>query len=238
MSTKLIAIHQPNLFPWLGFFAKIIRSDAFVFLDHVILNPRTSIYTKRVKILANNEEFWLTIPLKNKPAQLFQKISEMEIENPSGIRDKHLKTMEYNYKKAPFFHETFPLLHDFYDHSSPLISERNIQFITSLLNKMGMKKELTKSSVLDCQNSSTGLLIEIVQKLRGTAYLSGDGADGYQENDLYKSNHIELNFMRYNHPAYAQFNTKQFVKGLSVIDTLMNLGMENTRSLLTGSPAR
>jgi hypothetical protein len=44
--SKLIAIHQPNLFPWMGYFAKIAKSDAFVFLDHVVLNPRTSILPK------------------------------------------------------------------------------------------------------------------------------------------------------------------------------------------------
>src|SRR4051812_2430296 len=100
---RLIAIHQPNLFPWLGYFAKIAKSDAFVFLDHVVLNPRTSIYTKRVKIISNKVEFWLTIPLKNKPGQTFQPINEMEIDNPKFVGDKQLKTLELNYKKAPFF---------------------------------------------------------------------------------------------------------------------------------------
>ena len=33
--SKVIAIHQPNYIPWLGYFYKIYESDIFVFLDDV-----------------------------------------------------------------------------------------------------------------------------------------------------------------------------------------------------------
>ena len=44
----LVACHQPNFLPWLGFFAKLARSDRFVLLDDVQF-PRTSrgTYTNR-----------------------------------------------------------------------------------------------------------------------------------------------------------------------------------------------
>ena len=31
----IVAIHQPNFFPWLGYFNKMIMCDTFVVLDHV-----------------------------------------------------------------------------------------------------------------------------------------------------------------------------------------------------------
>ncbi len=235
MPTKCIAIHQPNLFPWMGFFAKIFKSEAFVFLDHVILNPRTSIYTKRVKIISNKQEFWLTVPLKNKSEQTFQRICEMEIDKPQIIADKHLKTIELNYKKAPFFNETFPFIHKFYTSENNLISFRNIEFIKSLCEALGQKKEFIVSSHGDYEKSSTEMLIDIVLKNQGTTYLSGDGVEGYQKDELYAKNKIDLSFMDYKQPSYKQFNLENFAPGLSIIDALMNLGLEGTKNILVQS---
>ena len=35
--SNLVGIHQPNFFPWLGYFNKIHSSDKFIFLDNVQL---------------------------------------------------------------------------------------------------------------------------------------------------------------------------------------------------------
>ena len=32
-ATPLVAIHQPNFFPWLGYLNKVARADTFVVLD-------------------------------------------------------------------------------------------------------------------------------------------------------------------------------------------------------------
>jgi hypothetical protein len=32
-SRTVVAIHQPNFLPWLGFFDKLARADVFVLLD-------------------------------------------------------------------------------------------------------------------------------------------------------------------------------------------------------------
>ena len=52
----IVAGHQPNFFPWFGYFEKIIKSDIFVFSDDVKY-PKES-YTNRVEIPFQNKEYY------------------------------------------------------------------------------------------------------------------------------------------------------------------------------------
>ena len=60
----LVAIHQPNFFPWLGYFDKIRRADFFILLDDVQY-PKTGAgsWSNRVKVMINGEGRWLTAPV-------------------------------------------------------------------------------------------------------------------------------------------------------------------------------
>ena len=45
----IVAIHQPDFMPWMGFFDKILKADLWVILDHVENNPRNTGYWNRVE---------------------------------------------------------------------------------------------------------------------------------------------------------------------------------------------
>jgi len=49
----IVAIHQPNFLPWLGWFDKLARADVFVVLDNVALQRTGSAYTNRVEMLVS-----------------------------------------------------------------------------------------------------------------------------------------------------------------------------------------
>lgn len=227
-----IAIHQPNFFPWLGFFHKIHTCDKFVLLNHVENNPRTAIYTKRVKILVNKQEHWLTVGLKSEPTIVFMPINQMRIDNPERLKDKQLKTVELTYKKAPYFDSTFPIIEKFYNHPSPFIAERNTACIDEICTKLNITTKKINSDTLQLKSASNQLLIDIVKQLQGTVYKSGGGAQGYQQDALFIENGITISPQQFKHPSYAQFNSTQFIAGLSTIDALMNLGFSETETVI------
>jgi hypothetical protein len=228
----IVAIHQPNLFPWLGFFDKIYRCDKFVYLNHTENNPRTAIYTKRVKILVNKQEYWLTCNLKSSPDVVFMPINKMVLDKSEILKDKHLKTIELNYKKAPYFNEAFPSFQKFYEHPSAFISERNIAFINEVCDKLEITTPKLISDQMDISGSSNDLLVDIIKKTNGTAYMPGGGASGYQDDEMFTRNGIEIKPQNFKHPVYKQFNTSSFLAGLSILDALMNLGFEGTSQLI------
>ena len=60
MTSKVVSIHQPNFFPWLGYFEKIVRSDYFIFLDNVQFPKKGGSWTNRVKLIVSGQPKWLT----------------------------------------------------------------------------------------------------------------------------------------------------------------------------------
>ena len=59
-----VAIHQPNYFPWVGYFYKIKAADIFIFLDDVDFSKGS--YTNRCRIRSWAEPSqmqWLTQPI-------------------------------------------------------------------------------------------------------------------------------------------------------------------------------
>lgn len=232
-SRKIVAVTQPDFFPWLGSIAKIYSSDIFVFLDSVTNRPNDGIWTKRVKIIVQGEPKWLTVPLKKPAGGEFQRICDMVIDEPSSVKDKHLKTIIQSYSKAPYFKDVIPFIEGFYENSSEFIAERNKDFIRAVMSKTGYTKDFLSSSEMKCKGRSNELLIEIVRKAGGNAYLVGGGSAGYLKPVLFQDNGIELVYQEFEHPVYRQHNSALFQKGLSVIDALMNIGFGGVSGMLS-----
>ena len=96
---------QPYFFPYIGYFQLINAVDKFVILDDVNYINRG--WINRNNILVNNAAQLINIPLLD--ASQNRLINEIEIISERKFRDKLLKTVEQNYKKAPFFNDVFQL---------------------------------------------------------------------------------------------------------------------------------
>lgn len=234
MCRKIVAIHQPDFFPWLGFFNKIVNSDIFIILDHVENNPRdASFFGRRVKLLINGQEYWFSIPLIKEQGRLGIPINKMIINiSDKKMINKRLITVNQNYKKAPFYQEIMPYVEDYFLNESPFISERNFLFIKSICKKLKLETKMEFSSNLFSKYASTELLVDLIKKVNGNTYLYGGSGESYQDKDKFLRANIELVPQNFQYPEYKQFNSIKFIKDLSIIDALMNLGFKGVRKLL------
>lgn len=227
----LVAIHQPNFFPWLGFFNKIANSDVFIYLDHVQVNPQQT-WIKRVRLMNQGEAKWLSIPTKTEKSDDFPAIKDIQINTELHFQSKQLRTIEHNYHKALYFKEVFPFVEEYYQLVDPLIANRNIQLIESICHLLEINTPRIRSSSLHCCFSSTDLLIEIVHKMDGNAYLCGGGATDYQDDKKFSDAGIALIYQNFISFPYPQIHSSSFIPGLSILDVLMNCGTTYTKQML------
>jgi hypothetical protein len=110
----------------------------------------------------------------------------------------------------------------------------NIHAILAICTALGLDTtKIRCSSELQPSGTSNELLIALIKKVGGAAYLCGGGASGYQQDELYAAAGITLRYQNYVQPHYPQhLPTGNFVPGLSVVDAMMNIGLAGTRELL------
>lgn len=231
--TKVVTIHQPDFMPWLGLFDKINNADTFIVLDHVTNNPKSpEFWCRRVKMLIGGREHWMSVTLKKDEKEVFIPINKMEINMDESAIRKFKHSVELNYKKAPFFSEVFYLIEKFF--SSPLsdLCQKNTEFIKEVMQKLDIRTEVIFSSQMHPQFASNEMLIDLLKKANASVYLCGSGASSYQKDELFVEQGINVKYNSFVHPEYNQFNSLNFVKGLSIIDVLMNCGFKGSMELL------
>lgn len=231
--SKVVTIHQPDFMPWLGLFDKINNADTFIVLDHVTNNPKSAeFWCRRVKMLIGGKEHWMSINLRKDDKEVFIPINRMEINMDEQAIKKFKQSVELNYKKAPFFSEVFYLVEAYLSHPIANLCERNMQFIREVMQKLDIRTEVLLSSQMQPQHTSNEMLIDLLKKVNATVYLCGSGAGGYQKDELFLEQGIVVKYNSFVPQAYKQFNSPDFVKGLSIVDALMNLGFKGSKNLL------
>lgn len=231
MIHRLVAIHQPNFLPWLGFFDKLARCDVFVLLDDVQFPKKGGTWTNRVQVEVAGKPAWLTVPIV-RSYHGTQLVREIQINDATPWREKLLETIRHNYVRAPFFHDVFPVLEEIVNYRTELLADYNMYGIRRLIQTMGLARaETRRSSELGATGHGTDLLISITKAVGGSAYLCGGGAAGYQEDAEFAEAGIGLVYQSFQHPTYPQGNPS-FIPGLSVVDGVMNCGLDGTRSLV------
>jgi hypothetical protein len=229
------AIMQPTYLPWAGYFNLIAEADVFIFLDDV--QYERSSWQNRNRVLVNGQPHWLTIPAER--TTLSQIIRDVQIDDTSVWRKKHMRLLEQTYGKHPHGADMLEAVQPIGDTRLAHLAELTITLILQLCERLKLKKRFARTSELSIDAPRSQRLIQICQHVQCDEYLSPVGAARYLEKDgAFKDAPVRLRFQDFTPAVYPQARQNDFVSHLSIVDVVANLGWTAAREYVIGSYGR
>jgi len=227
-----LAIMQPYLFPYIGYFQMINAAEKFVFYDDV--NFIEYGWINRNDILLNGKSWKFSVPLYHMSSFALINATKIDRVNYERWLSKFLKTIEFNYKKAPFYKEVSELISTVLTPEVAMISELAKRSVTLSSSYIGIKTLFTDSSTIynNSELKAKYRLFDICKKENAGTLICpiGGSSDLYHKEEFAEQN-INLFFIKTHDHSYKQFyNT--FVPNLSIIDVMMFNSPAEIRNLL------
>jgi hypothetical protein len=223
-----ISIHQPNFFPWVGYFEKINYSDIFLFLDDSFVHKKNLDLLNRSSFIFNNKKKFFSVPIKRN--FLIKKISEVEIDNANSWKLKFINSLNENYKRKKFFDDVMFIVKDILSFESKFIAEFNINAIQKLIKILKLNIKIDFSSNFNLESNSSQKILDLVKLNNGHKYISGIGGKNYLKQDEFFKKKIKIIFYQ-SQINYNQQNSN-FISGLSILDLLFNNGIDQSIKIL------
>lgn len=214
-----IAIMQPYLFPYIGYFQLMNAVDEFVIYDNIEYTKKG--WINRNRILVNGKDSFISLPLK-KDSDYLNIIDRYISETWSIEKKKMLNRIVESYRKAPNFNSVYPVI------EKCILNDENNLF-NFVLNSLNLIKEyleikttfvISSSILIDHSLKSKEKVIAICKTRNSPIYLNPIGGLHLYNREDFKSEGINLYFLRTSEINYAQLNNN-FIPYLSIIDVMM-----------------
>lgn len=214
-----IAIMQPYLFPYIGYWQLINAVDKFVILDDVNYIMRG--YINRNSILMNGKPHRFTIPIKK--ASQNKLIMETKLDFDYNAKQKFLQTLRYAYHKAPYYNDVMPILESIILNQQDDLTQYIYRSFVKICEYLQLNAEFYFSSKIQKDNTlhGEGRIIEICKCMQGDIYINPYGGRNLYHHNNFEEESINLFFLEPHMDSiiYDQ-NNDNFERGLSIIDVL------------------
>ncbi len=235
MSDRIMAAHQPNFLPYLGFFDKMEKSDIFIIRDEVLFVEKDYHQRNRIRINSfdniNSPQFkWIKVPVF--PVKDFIKHLRIKTdfkERNRLWRDQILHDIRVNYENTPHFDRLFNKLEDAFLNSDNSLLSLNMDIINLLKKSFSIKTKVVLASELGLKpehyekSDASEDLAALCKAVDANVYLSGAGAKVYLNLEPFEREGIEVRFQEFHHPVYKQ-RYPGFIPNMAAIDTFFCVG--------------
>src|SRR5579863_5518706 len=226
-----IAIMQPYLFPYIGYFQLMKAVDEFVVYDNIEYTKKG--WINRNRILNNGIDAYITFPLK-KGSDYLQVRERYLAENWKIEKKKVLNKIVESYRKAKHFENVFPVI-------ERIISYEENNLFAFILNSLNVLKsylginttlKISSSIPIDHLSKAEKKVIEICRCRGATTYINPIGGLNLYSKEFFREHRIELKFIKSHEINYKQFEN-EYVPWLSIIDVMMFNTQHEINELLT-----
>lgn len=218
MTKHVVAIHQPQYWPWPPYLHKLLSVDTFVYLDTVQFSKND--VQNRNRIASHAGPQWLTLPVAHR---LGQTIAETRIADRKAL-GKHLRAILTNYAKTPGLQRWRPELEALYARETDSLCETAIASTEWMLGKLGALPRRVKASELSAAGGSgSALVASICRELEATDYCTGRGALDYLRHEDFQGIACAVHVQTWRAFEYPQVaGPGRYVPDLSTLDLILN----------------
>ncbi len=197
MKDITVAGHQPNFFPWFGYFEKMLLADVFVFSDDVQYTKQN--YVNRVPYPLGKDriDHYLTLSVEKGNDQ---RIADKRYQKDARVLEKLLKTVRINLGGLPYFRDIEEILRAFEDAFWRLetVADLNIATILDVAGRFGIGTRTLRGSELGLdQWHANERLLKRQELLQSRIYLSGAGASEYTDESSFRERGLRLDVISY-----------------------------------------
>ncbi len=226
----IVGIHQPNYAPWLGYFHKIMSVNTFILLDDVQI-PGGSLANRNYIKGKDGFKVRLSVPIR-KTQGVKSSYIEATPDYSQNWGREHLNKITDAYRKAPYFDSIFTTLGVILLKKYDTLSNLNTSLIKWVCASLEINTNIVMASDLNLlPTSKNERNIALCKHFDATIYLSGTGARKYNNESLFRTNNIVLQYQNFVEKPHLQGGT-EFVSGLSVLDALFYLAPSSIRGLM------
>ncbi|NBV32536.1 MAG: hypothetical protein EBR81_01690 [Proteobacteria bacterium] len=212
-----IAIMQPYLFPYIGYFQLIEAVDQFVICDNYQYTRHG--WISRNRYLQNGKDAFFSLQIKGDSQT--KNICERELAADFKA-DKILNQLKDAYKKSPHFEQTMDLVESVLEYP-----DRNLfRFLENSINqactRLGITRQISKTSEISIDHSlkKEERVIALCSAMGADVYVNAIGGREVYSAENFSNKNIELKFLESKSLTYQQFGGT-FVPSLSIIDVMM-----------------
>ena len=232
---RRVAIMQPYLFPYLGYFQLIAAVDEFWLLDTVQFIQHG--WMNRNALLVNGQRTLFTLPVNKRPR--LDTIAN-KVYAPTATQEctRLAKTLGQSYARAPHVETALSVVGALIQHleQAPQPADFTTATETALracLAAIGLATPIRRISSLGLDERHTGQdrILAACQAIGARDYVNMIGGRDLYEADAFAASGLGLRFLRPVLPDYDQ-GLPAFTPGLSILDLLAHVPPEGLRRML------